>query len=240
MTWCRWGTAKMACEENRYRILNGSGKSALGRRLAESVTGMALGAAGGPGCCNAEQVDTPAAQAFDNAARWFLEVSACAADHYDHRGLGEWSVRDLLGHTSRSLSTVETYLDAASGQPSPVDLADAVAYYPGRRPRPRLLRRGGRPRTRGRRRARRGPDDSTGPDEALRGGLLRTAARPVPARNADQPRETQPRSGGSGHAANRRLRPLAFVSIADCQRHWSADAGCAGRRGCRQTLLGPR
>jgi len=39
-------------------------------------------------------------------------------------------VRDLLGHTSRSLSTVETYLDAAPGEPGgPVDMADAVAYY---------------------------------------------------------------------------------------------------------------
>ncbi len=82
------------------------------------------------GCCNAEQVDTPATQAFDNAARWFLEVSGSAAGHYDHSGLGEWSVRDLLGHTSRSLSTVETYLDAASGEPgAPVTLADATAYY---------------------------------------------------------------------------------------------------------------
>jgi hypothetical protein len=38
-------------------------------------------------------------------------------------------VRDLMGHTSRSLSTVETYLDVASADSGPVDLADAVAYY---------------------------------------------------------------------------------------------------------------
>jgi uncharacterized protein (TIGR03083 family) len=70
-----------------------------------------------------------AAPAFDSAARWFLEVATFAPGHYDAPGLGEWSVRDLLGHTSRSLSTVETYLDAAGTDPGPVDLADAVAYY---------------------------------------------------------------------------------------------------------------
>lgn len=74
-------------------------------------------------------MDASLARAFDNAARCFLEVSAFAAGRYDDPGLGEWSVRDLLGHTSRSLSTVETYLDVALGDSGPVDLADAVAYY---------------------------------------------------------------------------------------------------------------
>lgn len=44
-------------------------------------------------------MDAPVVRAFDAAARWFLEVSASAADRYDAPGLGEWSVRDLLGHT---------------------------------------------------------------------------------------------------------------------------------------------
>ncbi|GCE43593.1 maleylpyruvate isomerase N-terminal domain-containing protein [Rhodococcus sp. USK10] len=74
-------------------------------------------------------MDGPTAHAFDNAARRFLEVSASATGHYDDPGLGEWSVRDLLGHTSRSLTTVETYLDVAGDESDPVDLADAVAYY---------------------------------------------------------------------------------------------------------------
>ncbi|MDQ2849060.1 MAG: maleylpyruvate isomerase N-terminal domain-containing protein [Actinomycetota bacterium] len=74
-------------------------------------------------------MDSPAAHAFDSAARWFLEVAGSATGHYDAPGLGEWSVRDLLGHTSRSLSTVETYLDVASADAGPVELADAVAYY---------------------------------------------------------------------------------------------------------------
>jgi uncharacterized protein (TIGR03083 family) len=32
-------------------------------------------------------------------------------DAWERPGLGEWTVRDLVGHTSRSLITVETYLD---------------------------------------------------------------------------------------------------------------------------------
>lgn len=72
---------------------------------------------------------THVAHAFDDAARWFVEVSAHAVGRYDEPGLGEWSVRDLLGHTSRSLSTVETYLDVALTDSGPVELADAVAYY---------------------------------------------------------------------------------------------------------------
>lgn len=74
-------------------------------------------------------MDAPATHAFDSAARRFLEVSASATGHYDAPGLGEWSVRDLLGYTSRSLSTVETYLGLANAGSAPVDLADAVAYY---------------------------------------------------------------------------------------------------------------
>ncbi len=38
-------------------------------------------------------------------------------------------MRDLRGHTSRSLSTVEAYLDVASADSGPVNLADALAYY---------------------------------------------------------------------------------------------------------------
>jgi hypothetical protein len=38
-------------------------------------------------------------------------------------------VRDLLEHTSRTLSTMETHLDVTGAESGPVDLADAVAYY---------------------------------------------------------------------------------------------------------------
>ncbi|MGD9513300.1 maleylpyruvate isomerase N-terminal domain-containing protein, partial [Mycolicibacterium sp.] len=44
----------------------------------------------------------------------------------DDPGLGEWTVRDLIGHTSRSLMTVSTYLKAPAQRE---DVADAVDYY---------------------------------------------------------------------------------------------------------------
>lgn len=45
---------------------------------------------------------------------------------WDDPGLGEWTVRDLIGHTSRSLTTVSTYLRAPARRE---DVADAADYY---------------------------------------------------------------------------------------------------------------
>ena len=54
-------------------------------------------------------------------------VEAITPDQLDRPGLGEWDVRALLGHTSRSLLTIEAYLDPRSTQtPS---LHGAAAYY---------------------------------------------------------------------------------------------------------------
>ncbi len=64
---------------------------------------------------------------FASAAGWFVDVAAYAVDGLDQPGLGEWSVRDLIGHTSRSLITVEDYLTDETG--GDVDLDTAVAYY---------------------------------------------------------------------------------------------------------------
>ena len=48
---------------------------------------------------------------FTDAAHWFVRtVAECDADHWDAPALGQWSVRDLVGHTSRALLTVENYL----------------------------------------------------------------------------------------------------------------------------------
>lgn len=64
--------------------------------------------------------------AFVEATRWYQEVLAQVGDRWSEPGLGEWDVRALAGHTSRSLLTVETYL----GQPADaVDIASTVAYY---------------------------------------------------------------------------------------------------------------
>ena len=55
---------------------------------------------------------TPPARrrAFTDAASWFTPTAAHAYGRYDEAALGVWSVRDLIGHTSRALLTVESYL----------------------------------------------------------------------------------------------------------------------------------
>lgn len=64
---------------------------------------------------------------FAAAAQCFSElVSQIPPGAWDGPGLGEWDLRSLVGHTSRSLSTVITYLQ----QPAPtVRVPTAVAYY---------------------------------------------------------------------------------------------------------------
>ena len=49
-------------------------------------------------------------QAFADAAEWFVATAALADGRWTEPGLGEWDVRSLVGHTSRALLTVETYL----------------------------------------------------------------------------------------------------------------------------------
>lgn len=68
--------------------------------------------------------------AFTAAAAWFRSTVDAVDGRWDAPGLGEWTVRDLVGHTSRSLVTVETYLDASSEEePGEVTVASAVDYY---------------------------------------------------------------------------------------------------------------
>lgn len=52
--------------------------------------------------------------AFAAAAGWFRATVDAVGDRWDEPGLGEWTVRDLVGHASRALSTVATYLEAGS------------------------------------------------------------------------------------------------------------------------------
>jgi uncharacterized protein (TIGR03083 family) len=65
-------------------------------------------------------------RAFADAARWFVRTSALVGDRWDRPGLGEWDVRALVGHTSRSFLTVETYLDRPAEQ---VEVASAADYF---------------------------------------------------------------------------------------------------------------
>lgn len=64
--------------------------------------------------------------AFADAAGWFARTAALVGDRWDAPGLGEWDVRALVGHTSRSLLTVEAYL----GRPAEVaEVASAGDYF---------------------------------------------------------------------------------------------------------------
>jgi hypothetical protein len=66
-------------------------------------------------------------ETFAEAARAFVNlVRRIPADSWDGPGFGEWDLRSLVGHTSRSLVTVETYL----GRPAEIeDVPNPAAYY---------------------------------------------------------------------------------------------------------------
>ena len=49
-------------------------------------------------------------RAFSDAAKWFVQMVSGVTGGWDRPGLGEWDLRALVGHTSRSLLTVESYL----------------------------------------------------------------------------------------------------------------------------------
>jgi len=65
--------------------------------------------------------------AFVKASENFVATTALVpADRWDEPALGEWSTRDLVGHTSRSLLIVEAYL--AKGGDN-IDVPNGVAYF---------------------------------------------------------------------------------------------------------------
>ncbi|MGE2714100.1 maleylpyruvate isomerase family mycothiol-dependent enzyme [Mycolicibacterium litorale] len=64
---------------------------------------------------------------FAAAARSFADlVSRMPAGAWDGPGLGEWDLRALVGHTSRSLITVSTYLQTTAVRE---DVTSAAEYY---------------------------------------------------------------------------------------------------------------
>jgi uncharacterized protein (TIGR03083 family) len=68
-----------------------------------------------------------ATRTFRSAGSAFAElVGRIPERRWDAPGLGEWSVRDLVGHTGRALVTVTTYLAAPADR---VELDDGVAYF---------------------------------------------------------------------------------------------------------------
>jgi uncharacterized protein (TIGR03083 family) len=65
-------------------------------------------------------------RAFADAAGWFVGTAARVGGRWTDPGLGEWDVRSLVGHTSRSLLTVEAYLSRPA---TAVEVETAAAYY---------------------------------------------------------------------------------------------------------------
>src|SRR3954464_8939125 len=65
-------------------------------------------------------------RAFADAAAEFVRTAAVVGDRWERPGLGEWDVRALVGHTSRSLLTVESYL---AQPPATVEIPSAADYY---------------------------------------------------------------------------------------------------------------
>src|SRR6188768_4548096 len=64
--------------------------------------------------------------AFHDAAEWYVETTGLVGDRWQQPGLGEWSVRDLVGHASRSFLTIETY---AARPAESVEIASPSDYY---------------------------------------------------------------------------------------------------------------
>lgn len=65
-------------------------------------------------------------RAFTDAAAMFVRLSAVTGARWEEPGLGEWDVRALVGHASRSFLTVEQYLADPAER---VDVASAGDYY---------------------------------------------------------------------------------------------------------------
>ncbi len=69
---------------------------------------------------------TEVQSAYEQAARWFVGIIPSSSGAWDASALGEWTIRDLVGHTSRALSTVETYVS----QPvAAVEVGSSVEYF---------------------------------------------------------------------------------------------------------------
>jgi uncharacterized protein (TIGR03083 family) len=63
---------------------------------------------------------------FTDAGRGFVDLlDRIAGDGWERPGLGEWDLRALVGHTSRSLITVISYLQ----QPAPAEEVPSAAVY---------------------------------------------------------------------------------------------------------------
>ena len=66
-------------------------------------------------------------EAYADAAMFFVDtVKQIGSDGWSRSALGEWTVRDLVGHTHRALVTVESYLEIPT---EVAEMAWPVDYY---------------------------------------------------------------------------------------------------------------
>jgi uncharacterized protein (TIGR03083 family) len=65
-------------------------------------------------------------RAYADAAEWFIHMVGLVGDRWTEPGLGEWDIRALVGHTSRSFLTVETYLARPAAA---IEVASPADYY---------------------------------------------------------------------------------------------------------------
>lgn len=82
---------------------------------------------------------TASRETFAEAAAWFVSVASQVGDRWEAPGLGEWDVRALVGHTSRSLLTVEASLGVPASR---VDVGSTAAYYRATAAGPEVAQRG--------------------------------------------------------------------------------------------------
>src|SRR5690606_1189067 len=65
--------------------------------------------------------------AFRYASQWWRSVVGAVPDQmWDRPGLGEWSVRELVAHTSRAYKTINEYVQGDVKDPTPI--ATAAQY----------------------------------------------------------------------------------------------------------------
>lgn len=66
-------------------------------------------------------------EAFQEAADFFLSVvRRVPEDRWESPGLGVWNLRELVGHTGRAMTSIETYADSPVEQ---VEVASPVDYF---------------------------------------------------------------------------------------------------------------
>ena len=82
--------------------------------------------AAGSLACRDELLVGDSQGAFAAAADWFVQAATQVGGRWERPGLGEWDVRALVGHTSRSLLTVESYLASPAES---LAIPSTVAYY---------------------------------------------------------------------------------------------------------------